>query len=126
MLELSPIIKAIQEAITGAAPLTKRVYKLYLLEIKKIMNNLNERMKVRQWLAGMYISIADVALMPSLNYTYSFLLPASERAKLPFITSWYLNMSHATQFKSIFGNICFCQLPQTPAKYIFEYIESSE
>lgn len=108
--------------MNNTVPLTKRIFYLYNVELIKMMGALNDRIKTRQWLAGAYLSLADLALVPIIHTIFTSILSGLERSKLPYLTSWYLNMSHTNHFKEVFGAPNLFTTPSLPATYVNEYL----
>ncbi|XP_075042710.1 valine--tRNA ligase [Mixophyes fleayi] len=75
------------------------------VELQRILELLDSHLKVRTYLVGERLSIADIAVSCCLIHPFSKVISPATRQSLPNITRWFLTCVNQPQFKEIVGNV---------------------
>ncbi|OCT67919.1 hypothetical protein XELAEV_18039217mg [Xenopus laevis] len=76
-----------------------------LLELQKTLDNLDCYLKLRTYLVGESISLADIAVACCLISPYTKIISPARREKLLNVTRWFLTCVNQKQFKEILGEV---------------------
>uniref|UniRef100_A0A8C5QQ96 Valine--tRNA ligase n=1 Tax=Leptobrachium leishanense TaxID=445787 RepID=A0A8C5QQ96_9ANUR len=76
-----------------------------LTELQRILEVLDSHLKVRTYLVGERVSLADIAVSCCLIQPYIKVLPPSTSLKLPNVTRWFLTCVNQHQFKEVLGEV---------------------
>ncbi|CAH2314327.1 valine--tRNA ligase [Pelobates cultripes] len=75
------------------------------LEFQRVLEFLDSHLKVRTYLVGERVSLADIAVSCCLIRPYSKVLPPSTSQTFPNLTRWFLTCLNQQQFKEILGEV---------------------
>ncbi|XP_053329001.1 valine--tRNA ligase isoform X2 [Spea bombifrons] len=75
------------------------------LELQRILGFLDHHLKVRTYLVGERLSLADIAVSCCLIHPYSKVLSPSVRDNLPNVTRWFLTCVSQQQFQEVLGEV---------------------
>ncbi|CAJ0948834.1 unnamed protein product [Ranitomeya imitator] len=75
------------------------------VELQKILEVLEGHLKVRTYLVGERLSLADIAVSCCLVHPFSKVISSSHRQSTPNVTRWYLTCVNQPQFKEILGEV---------------------
>ncbi|KAG8552851.1 hypothetical protein GDO81_003110 [Engystomops pustulosus] len=74
-------------------------------ELQKILDVLEGHLKVRTYLVGERLSLADIAVSCCLIHPFSTVISPSLKQSLPNVTRWFLTCVNQPQFKEILGEV---------------------
>jgi elongation factor 1-gamma len=91
-------------------------------DLKKALVALNEHLKLKTFLVGERISLADICCMSNLLMPYKWVLDTEFRAGFNNVTRWFLTMVNQPQVKKIIADFTLCQkMAQFDAKKFAEF-----
>ncbi|KAM4609586.1 valine--tRNA ligase-like, partial [Discoglossus pictus] len=74
-------------------------------ELLKVLQVLDGHLRVRTYLVGERITLADIAVSCCLIHPYTKVLSSSSRQAVPNVTRWFLTCVNQRQFKEILGEV---------------------
>merc|ERR1712137_886956 len=77
-------------------------------DLKKALAALNEHLKLKTFLVGERISLADICCMANLLMPYKWVLDPEFRAGFNNVTRWFLTMVNQPQVKKVIGDFALC------------------
>nr|DBA20552.1 TPA: hypothetical protein GDO54_017317 [Pyxicephalus adspersus] len=90
------------------------------VELQRILEVLDSHLKVRTYLVGERLSLADIAVSCCLIHPFSKVISPSTQETFTNVTRWFLTCVHQPQFKEIVGEVTLfngdlkSESPKTP------------
>jgi len=92
----------------GIMPFNKQACERAQSDLKAALAALNEHLKLRTFLVGERISLADICCMANLLMPYKMVLDPEFRAGFNNVTRWFLTMVNQPQVKKVIGDFALC------------------
>lgn len=92
----------------GIMPFNKQACERAQTDLKAALAALNEHLKLRTFLVGERISLADICCMANLMMPYKMVLDPEFRAGFNNVTRWFLTMVNQPQVKKVIGDFALC------------------
>jgi len=92
----------------GIMPFNKQACERAQGDLKKALAALNEHLKLKTFLVGERISLADICCMANLLMPYKWVLDPEFRAGFNNVTRWFLTMVNQPQVKKVIGDFALC------------------
>jgi elongation factor 1-gamma len=106
----------------GIMPFNKQACDRAKDDLKHALVALNEHLKLKTFLVGERITLADICCMANLLMPYKWVLDADFRAGFNNVTRWFLTIVNQPQVKKIIGEFALCQkMAQFDAKKFAEF-----
>ncbi|XP_078502147.1 valine--tRNA ligase isoform X1 [Lissotriton helveticus] len=84
-------------------------------ELQKVLHTLDCHMKMRTYLVGERITLADIAVASSLLLPFKYVLDSAARQSVPNVTRWFQTCIHQPEFLKVLGEVTLCEkTPQCP------------
>jgi len=92
----------------GIMPFNKQACERAQSDLKAALAALNEHLKLRTFLVGERISLADICCVANLLMPYKMVLDPEFRAGFNNVTRWFLTMVNQPQVKKVIGDFALC------------------
>jgi len=92
----------------GIMPFNKQATERAQADLKAALAALNDHLKLKTFLVGERISLADICCMANLLMPYKWVLDPEFRAGFNNVTRWFLTMVNQPQVKKVLGEVALC------------------
>lgn len=92
----------------GIMPLNKQACERAQTDLKAALAALNEHLKLRTFLVGERVSLADICCAANLLMPYKMVLDPEFRAGFNNVTRWFLTVVNQPQVKKVVGDVALC------------------
>ncbi|XP_019342548.2 valine--tRNA ligase [Alligator mississippiensis] len=106
--DVAPAATAASLPHLGLAALGPQVVERAEAELRRVLGILDGHLRLRTYLVGEAVTLADIAVACTLLLPYKYVLDSSSRATYPNVTRWFLTCIHQPQFKDVLGPVELC------------------
>ncbi|XP_054834298.1 valine--tRNA ligase [Eublepharis macularius] len=110
-LEIAPVACTAAFSVLGISKQSKQVSDRALVELRKLLEVLDSHLKLRTYLVGEALTLADVTVACSLLLPYKYVLDLGLRTHYTNVTRWFLTCVNQPEFKAVLGPLKLCGQP---------------
>ncbi|XP_060095119.1 valine--tRNA ligase [Heteronotia binoei] len=111
-LEIAPAACTAAFSVLGISKQNKQVLDRAVAELQKLLEVLDGHLKLRTYLVGEAVTLADVTVACCLLLPYKYVLDQGLRTSYTNVTRWFLTCINQPEFKGVLGPMKLCdQLP---------------
>lgn len=107
-LEIGPLVREIGEQIFGKLGANEQKYSYAFEELKKAIKILDDRLKMRTYLVGDSLTLADVVLCCQLEKLFRLIITSDIRKKFVNVTRWFTCVRSLKPFQDYLGKMFLC------------------
>ncbi|XP_044275514.1 valine--tRNA ligase [Varanus komodoensis] len=104
-LEIAPAACAAAFSVLGISKQNKQVTDRAVAELRTLLRVLDGHLKLRTYLVGEAVSLADVTVVCSLLLPYKYVLDHALRAAYTNVTRWFLTCINQPEFQAVLGPV---------------------
>ncbi|XP_020671012.3 valine--tRNA ligase [Pogona vitticeps] len=108
-LEIAPAACAVAFSVLGVSKQNKQVTDRAMAELQNLLKVLDHHLKLRTYLVGEAVTLADVTVACSLLLPYKYVLDQGLRTSYTNVTRWFLTCIHQPEFQSVLGPVKLCE-----------------
>nr|XP_028575627.1 valine--tRNA ligase isoform X1 [Podarcis muralis] len=108
-LEIAPAASAAAFSVLGVSKQSKQVTDRAMAELQSLLAVLDGHLKLRTYLVGEAMTLADVTVASSLLLPYKYVLDQALRASYTNVTRWFLTCVNQPEFQFILGPMKLCE-----------------
>ncbi|KAJ7317306.1 hypothetical protein JRQ81_003468 [Phrynocephalus forsythii] len=108
-LEIAPAACAVAFSALGVSKQNKQVTDRAMAELRSLLKVLDNHLKLRTYLVGEAVTLADVTVVCSLLLPYKYVLDQGLRASFTNVTRWFLTCIHQPEFQAVLGSVKLCE-----------------
>merc|ERR1719502_910832 len=83
-------------------------------DVKKALQVMEDRLKASAYLAGDFVSLADIVLVCALKEGFTRVFDPAFRKPFPKVSAWFETCCGLPQFSSVLGKVALCAQAQKP------------
>uniref|UniRef100_H3B5X3 valine--tRNA ligase n=1 Tax=Latimeria chalumnae TaxID=7897 RepID=H3B5X3_LATCH len=95
--------------VLGVMKANKQALERAQQELKKLLQVLDDYLKLRTYLVGERITLADIAVSCSLLLPYKYVLEPALRKSYVNVNRWFLTCVNQPQFRKVLGEVKLCE-----------------
>uniref|UniRef100_A0A803SSC4 valine--tRNA ligase n=1 Tax=Anolis carolinensis TaxID=28377 RepID=A0A803SSC4_ANOCA len=116
-LEVAPAACAAAFSVLGVSKQNKQVNRA-LAELRNLLGVLDSHLKLRTYLVGEAVTLADVTVACALLLPYKYVLDQALRSSYINVTRWFLTCINQPEFQAVLGPVKLCEqaLGAVPSK----------
>uniref|UniRef100_A0A8C4REL5 Valine--tRNA ligase n=1 Tax=Erpetoichthys calabaricus TaxID=27687 RepID=A0A8C4REL5_ERPCA len=107
--EIIPASCAWTFPVLGVVNSSKQIIDRAEADLKKILNVLDMHLKLRTYLVGESITLADISVACALLLPFKYVLDPVVRKPFINVTRWFVTCVNQPQFKKILGEVKLCE-----------------
>ncbi|XP_062978383.1 valine--tRNA ligase [Elgaria multicarinata webbii] len=108
-LEIAPAACASAFSVLGISKQSKQVIDRAVAELQNLLRVLDEHLKLRTYLVGEAVTLADVTVACSLLLPYKHVLGQALRTSYTNVTRWFLTCINQPEFQAVLGPVKLCE-----------------
>jgi elongation factor 1-gamma len=110
--ELEPVRAVWLFPILGFLEYDEESHNAARADMAKVMTVLNEHLKLRTYMVGNKVTLADIVLVVSLVDLYKMVFDPAWRGNYPHVNRWFETCVNLPQFARVVGKVDLCQNEQ--------------
>merc|ERR1711920_633975 len=83
-------------------------------DTKTALAGMEDRLKGAEYLAGDYLSLADITIVCALREGFARVFDPNFRKPYPKVCAWFNRCCSQEQFKTVFGEVKLCTQAEKP------------
>uniref|UniRef100_R4GB05 valine--tRNA ligase n=1 Tax=Anolis carolinensis TaxID=28377 RepID=R4GB05_ANOCA len=107
-LEVAPAACAAAFSVLGVSKQNKQVNRA-LAELRNLLGVLDSHLKLRTYLVGEAVTLADVTVACALLLPYKYVLDQALRSSYINVTRWFLTCINQPEFQAVLGPVKLCE-----------------
>ncbi|XP_066470749.1 valine--tRNA ligase [Tiliqua scincoides] len=107
-LEIAPAACAVAFSALGVCKQSKQVTDRAVAELQKLLGVLQNHLKLRTYLVGETVTLADVTVACSLLLPYKYVLDQALRTSYTNVTRWFETCINQPEFQAVLGPVKLC------------------
>ncbi|KAH0630441.1 hypothetical protein JD844_013470 [Phrynosoma platyrhinos] len=108
-LEIAPAACAAAFSVLGVSKQSKQVTDRAMAELQNLLGVLDSHLKLRTYLVGEAVTLADVTVACALLLPYKYVLDQSLRSSYTNVTRWFLTCINQPEFHAVLGPVKLCE-----------------
>ncbi|XP_067319433.1 valine--tRNA ligase [Anolis sagrei] len=108
-LEVAPAACAAAFSVLGVSKQNKQVTDRALAELRNLLGVLDGHLKLRTYLVGEAVTLADVTVACALLLPYKYVLDQALRSSYTNVTRWFLTCINQPEFQAVLGPVKLCE-----------------
>ncbi|XP_015212607.2 valine--tRNA ligase [Lepisosteus oculatus] len=108
-IELTPVACAVAFPLLGALKANDQAVERARAELQKILGVLDAHLRLRTYLVGEAVTLADITMATTLLLPFKYVLEPGLRKPIINVTRWFVTCLNQPRIKKVLGDVVLCE-----------------